>query len=197
MSGKAARRMREILNGTEAYRLTGESLADREINACGAGFDLLERELEGLLADLFISTASESRLAVWEQTLRGQASGGTPDERRAALAGRLSMNPRRFRPEDFPSLLRAAGLEGAVREESGGLRIFLGKLLGIPGEEARLELDRLLPSHLAWEWDEGVCWAALDAWLPKFEALDGLGLSWEELDGLSREEWEQLGKEES
>ncbi len=113
------------------------------------------------------------------------------------LQGRLSMNPRRFTPEDFPQMLRAAGVEGAVQEENGGLRVLLGRLLGLTVEKTKTELDRLLPAHLPWVWDDGVHWEALDAWAPSFALLDGLGLTWEEVEGLTRERLENLEKEES
>ena len=52
------------------------------------------------------------------------------------------------------------------------------------------ELDQLLPAHLAWAWDTAVTWVALDAYPRSFEAWDDLGLTWAQLDGVSRQDLE-------
>ncbi len=196
MSERAAERMRRILNGTGGYQLTGESPADWEINACAAGIDGLDREMEALLSGLFPKSASEQELELWEKLFRPQVSGGSLEERREMLNQRLSMNPRRFTPREFSPMLRAAGLAGEVLEQAGGLRILAGKRLGLTEEEIRRELDEILPAHLPWEWVEEMNWAALDAWAVPFSVLDGRGLSWETLDALTKEQLEALEKED-
>lgn len=197
MSGRALERMREILNATGAYRLTGESSADWELNACGAGFDLVEEAVEALLGDLFAPTASEKGVERWEKLYRPQPSSGTLEERRRITAERLAINPSRLGTGDLPGLLLAAGVKGAAEEGTDGLRVFLGRLLGVTEEEALREMDQVLPAHLPWEWVDSVCWAALDAWAPDFAFLDSRGMTWGEIEGLTREQLESFGKEES
>lgn len=196
MSEKAAERMRRILNNTGGYRLTGESSADWELNACGAGLDSAEQAVNGLLDDLFALTASEKRLDDWEKLFRPQPSSAGLSHRRVMLQERFSMNPGRFTPGEFSSMLRAAGITGEVLEESGGLRVLFGRCLGITEEEAKQELDTVLPAHLSWEWDDSMNWVALDAWVPDFETLDSRQLTWDELDGLTRDSLANLEKEE-
>lgn len=100
------------------------------------------------------------------------------------------------RPGDFTwaapkRLLPGAGVRGLVLEDGeGGLKVLLGRLLGITQAEAARELDQLLPAHLAWAWDTAVTWVALDAYPRSFEAWDGLGLTWAQLDGVSRQDLE-------
>lgn len=195
MRDAAAKRMRDILNGTGGYRLTGETSADWEVNACGAGLDALQNAVDVLLSDLFVSTASDARLAAWEKLFRPQPTAGAIEDRRETLGERFSMNPGRFRPGDFSSMLGAAGVAGQVLEESGGLRVLAGRLLGITEEEAKRELDDVLPAHLPWEWDESVNWAALDVLTPDFETLDGWELSWTEIEQLDRNGLEELKEE--
>lgn len=197
MSEKAADRMRRILNGTGGYRLTGESSADWELNACGTGLDGLEQTVNELLDDLFAPTVSKARLDNWERLFRPQPSSAGLEERRAMLLERLSMNPGRFAPGEFSPMLRAAGITGEVLEEESGLRVLFGRCLGITEEEAKRELDAILPAHLSWEWDDSVNWAALDSWLPDFETLDSRQFTWDELDGLTRDGLANLKKEES
>lgn len=198
MSGRALSRMRELLNGTGAYRLTGESSADWELNACGAGFSLIEDEVQSLLNDLFPGSASSERLDLWEELFRPQPSAGTLEQRRAMLAARLSMNPQRLTKEDLSEMLPAAGVAGEVTEGETGLTVLAGRLLGVTEAEARAELDEVLPAHLPWTWDGSVNWAALDAWTRNFAALDARGLTWDDLDGVTREkleEWNQPAPE--
>lgn len=191
MSGKAAAEMRRLLNATACYSLTGSTPADWELNACGAGFDLVEEELERLLGDLFAGSASGERLDAWEELYRPQPSTGTLEERRGMLRERFSLRPGRFTPDSFSPMLRAAGVEGIVEERDGGLRVVLGRLLGVPEGEARRELDRLLPAHLEWEWDPAVTWTALDAYTRPFAELEEKNYTWEQLDALTREQLEQ------
>lgn len=196
MSGKALSRMREILNSTGIYRLTGESSADWETNACGAGFSLLENALESLLGSLFALLSPEEGLDRWEKLFRPQVSSDTLERRRNMLHNRLSMNPGRFSPGEFSSMIYGAGVEGEVLEDGEGLRVLLGRTLGVTEEEARRELDQVLPAHLPWEWDDSVNWTALDAWAPDFETLDARELSWDEVDVLTRERLKLLEEEE-
>lgn len=196
MSEKAAERMREILNQTGGYRLTGESSADWELNACGEGLDSVERAADSLLCDLFALTASGKRLDDWEKLFRPQPSSAGLENRRTMLWERLSMNPGRFTPEGFSSMLRAAGIVGEVVEENGKLRVLFGRCLGIPEEEAKRELDAILPAHLLWEWDDSINWSALDAWASDFKTLDDRKLTWAQIESLTREDLKQWEQEE-
>ena len=100
--------------------------------------------------------------------------------------------------EGLPLLARqaegpAAPVRGLVLEDGeGGLKVLLGRLLGITQAEAARELDQLLPAHLAWAWDTAVTWVALDAYPRSFEAWDDLGLTWAQLDGVSRQDLETV-----
>ena len=196
MRKQAAERMRGILNNTGAYRLTGESPGDWDLNACGAGLDELEASMDTLLNDLFPLTMGEDRLTLWESLYRPQSSDAPLEERRKMLAARLGMNPGKFSPKDFSPMLWGAGIAGEVRETGTGLQVLVGKWLGVTQEEALRELDEILPAHLPWTWLEDMNWAKFDAWAPDFAFLDGKDLMWEELDSMTRQELEQLQSEE-
>ncbi len=195
MSETAADRIRRFLNAAGCYRLTGETSADWEGNACGAGVDAVEQALEALLEDLFPETASDQRLDAWEPLFRPQPAGGDLEQRRKMLGCRLAMNPRRFLPEDFCEMLPAAGVEGEVVEKDGGLQVLVGKRLGLTEQEIRRELDRMLPAQLPWEWVEDMNWAALDAYSVPFSSIDSRGISWDELDAMTLEQLRLLNEE--
>lgn len=190
--GKALARMRRLLNATGCYRLTGDGPADWETNACGEGFRLLEEETDRLLLGFFPALAGEMALDAWETGLYGGRRPGGITDRQAVLAARMAVNPSKIAPEDLPGLLRAAGVEGTALEEEDGIRILLGRLLGVPEDSAKAWLDKTLPAHLAWTWDDRMCWEALDAWVPNFETLDSLQQTWEQLDALTRDQLDAL-----
>ncbi len=195
MAETAAERIRRMLNSTGCYRLTGHNAADWEGNACAVGLESLEGEMTALLEDLFASTASEQRLDVWERSMRPQPSAGSLEDRRAILKQRLAMNPRKFRLSDLSPQLEAAGIRGTVVEQDGGLRILLGKFLGLGEEEAQRELNLILPAGLTWKIDRSMNWVVLEADQRTFQEWDELGLDWTALDAVTREQLEE--KEEN
>lgn len=110
---------------------------------------------------------------------------------RDTVASRMAARPGDFTQAGTQRLLPGAGVRGLVLEDGeGGLKVLLGRLLGITQAEAARELDQLLPAHLAWAWDTAVTWVALDAYPRSFEAWDDLGLTWAQLDGVSRQDLE-------
>ncbi len=150
MSGGAAERIRQILNDTRAYRLTGETSADWEVNAAAAALDRLEEAMDTLFGDCFAATASAEQLAQWERIFQPDPSTADLEDRRKVLAARLSVRPTGFTPEDFARTLAAAGIEGTITETAEGLQVTATRLLGIPEAEARRELNLLLPAHIPW-----------------------------------------------
>ena len=186
----AAPRLRARLNATGAYRLTGETSADWETNACAAGIDALDGEIDALLADLSPLTASEERLAAWESHFRPDVSEADADLRREMLACRLGVHPGDYSLADYARLLPGYGARGSVEESDGALQAVVGRELGLSRQEIARELEQLFPAHLAWSvlWPESLNWSVLDAWPRTFEAWDALALTWNELDALTPED---------
>lgn len=195
----AAPRLRARLNATGAYRLTGETSADWETNACAAGIDALDGEIDALLADLSPRTASEERLAAWEAHLRPDAAQVDADLRREMLAGRLGVHPDVFRLAAYAPLLPGYGARGCVEESDGALQVVVGRELGLSRSEITRELEQLMPAHLTWSvlWPETLNWAVLDAWPRTFEEWDALALPWDELDALTPEDLQPPTETES
>lgn len=186
---RAAEHMRQVLNATGIYRLTGGALIDQELKAYGAGFALLEDAFQELYEELFVKTAPEERLKIWERLFRPQTSQGEAEKRRDMVLARLSVRPEQYRPQDFSAMLRGACVHGTVRETPEKLKVVLGGILGISEEEARRELDRLLPAHLPWEWEKTVSWLTAEARGRTFGEWDGRGLTWAQLEAL---DWDGL-----
>lgn len=188
---RARAHMAQVLEGTGLYSLTGSTPVDWELDAYSAGFAPLEAAFDKLLADLFAATATRERLAQWEALFRPQPSTAPVEDCRDTVASRMAARPGDFTQAGTQRLLPGAGVRGLVLEDGeGGLKVLLGRLLGITQAEAARELDQLLPAHLAWAWDTAVTWVALDAYPRSFEAWDDLGLTWALLDGVSRQDLE-------
>lgn len=184
----AAQRMREVLNRTGAYRLTGETSGDWELNAMGTGLDRLSEGVDLLLSDLFVEDASTDHLDVWEGWLRPQRSQATTDQRRRMLRERLAVHPGKGSLAEYADMLWAAGVLGRLRETGTGLSVEAGGFLGLTETEVRRELDELLPAHLPWEIEPVFNWLTMEATGRTFRDWDALNLTWEELDSLTREE---------
>lgn len=186
----AREHLAKILSDTGLYQLTGSTPVDWELSGYGAGFALVEERLEALLADLFAITAGRQRLAVWEELFRKQPSTAALEECQEMVHSRLSVRPDGVNLEALQALLPGAGVRGLLLEDGDELTVVLGKLLGLTKVEATRELDQLLPAHLTWTLDESITWVALDAYSGSFSQWDALGLTWSELNSITRENLE-------
>lgn len=144
--------MAQVLGATGIYKLTGDSPVDWELDAYGAGLQVLETAMAELEGELFALTAPSGRLAEWERLFRSQESGAELAVRREAAAKAIGLRP-------VPATLQAvreeilpiAGIKGTVAAEGSKLTITVEEYQGVTAKEAKRLLDRLLPAHLEWE----------------------------------------------
>ena len=147
----AAEHMAQVLRGTGLYTLDGDTLVDAELAAYGAGFALVEEAFEELLGELFVETATGYGLDCWERLFRPRASTAGTAQRRASLLARLGISGAAHTLAEYGALLPGAGIAGTLSEDGEGGLLVTGSPAGVPEEEAKGELDRLLPAHLSWE----------------------------------------------
>ena len=145
---RAVEHMKQVLEDTGLYAMTGSSPAEWELAAFGAGFALLEERFNKILGDLFVDTASEEMLAQWEKLFRPQPSTGGLEDSRDTVRQRFAVHPDGFTPQAVKNMLPGAGVRGLLLEKGTSLVVVLGRLLGVNKEEANQELSQLLPSHL-------------------------------------------------
>lgn len=187
---RALEHMNLVLEGTGLYHPEENQPLRWELAAYDAGFSLLEERFDKLLGDLFVATASREQLARWEALFRDQPALGDGEDSRETLLRRFSTHPDDFTPQAVEAILPAAGVRGKLLENGKNLVVLLGRLLGVNKSEAARELDQLLPSHLPWSWDESITWVALGAYAVSFQDWDGLGLTWEGLEAITRQDLE-------
>lgn len=195
MRTKSGQFMRELLNATGGYRLTGGTEGDWELEAAGSQLDLLSEEIETLYGDLFVHGAADDCLNRWESWLRPQRSAASIEQRRKMLMQQMAVCPTKGTLSEYGGMIYAAGVQGRLTEKDAGLVVCCGGFLGLTETEVRKELDALLPAHLSWEIEPVFDWSTMEATGRSFADWDALGLTWANLDGLTREELLRGGKE--
>lgn len=188
MRTKSAQYMRELLNATGGYQLTGESDGDWELIAAGSQLDRLSDEIETLYGDVFAEGATAECLNIWESWLRPQRSVASIEQRRKMLMQQMAVNPAKAALSEYRDMIYAAGVHGIPEEEESGLTLLCSGFLGLTETEVRRELDALLPAHLSWEIEPVFDWMTMEASGRSFVDWDALGLTWKELDALTRDE---------
>lgn len=136
--------------GLYQFHKTQKGIFESEINAYGAGFSLLETEINRLLEDLFLETASPEILGEKEKLFRYLPSLGTVSDRRKMLLARYGDIGENAAVSRFQNLLTAVGIDGTLQEnrEEGKLTVTVHRFIGVTKEEAIKELEELLPAHL-------------------------------------------------
>ena len=146
----ARENMGKILMASGAYRLTGDSPLDWELDAYAAGFMLMEEGLRQAEADIFAAAAGTERLGQWEQYFLPGPAGCPVEDRRAIVSARLKARPGPVVLADVPELMLAAGIRGTAEEVEGVVKITPQEYL-LPEAIAQKELALLLPLHWQWE----------------------------------------------
>ena len=146
--GTTGKRIREALNLTGSYRLTGETSADWEVIAAAQGIDTLEAAIDGLFADSFVSTAGAGALDKWDVLFWSGITCADEEQRRAMTAARLSVGPEDFTAASYEKILAAAGIRGKITEKEDGLQVTVTAYRGVTEAQAKQVLELLLPAHL-------------------------------------------------
>lgn len=183
-----AERMREELNATGCYALTGDTPGDLDLLAMDAALSDFDTELEQLVQDVFLGECSEDTLTRWELAVRPQRSTATPAQRKQMLLSRLAIHPHGSTVQACNALLPAAGAVGGVEETTGGITVKLAGTYGLTETQVQQELSQLLPAHLAHEITPVSTWQTIALGNRSFADWDELSLTWQELDALTREE---------
>lgn len=178
------RSLYQLLSPLGIYALGQNSLIDRELEAYGAGFALLEEAIRQLEEDLFVQTAQGQALSLHEEKVGlSPREGASAQERRNLILSRQRRLPLPS-PGGVLELLERAGLlEPQFYEEMGRLYLTAGDVADCldAGRAWDLALQGL-PAHLeVLIAPEGRDWNALMALLLNWDAFDSLNRSWDAL----------------
>ncbi len=171
-------RLYRLLSPLRIYALGQDSLIDKELDAYGAGFSLLEEQLTRLAQDILPQTATPKGLDLHEGAV-GLPTRNAPEQSRRDLILARRQRPRLPTPAGVLALLKATGLlNPEIYEEERALYLAAsGVVPGLDPDAAwHLALESL-PAHLAVETNaRGRDW----------EGLEELGLSWDDFNALEK-----------
>ncbi len=174
-------RLTALLAPLRIYALGQNSLIDKELEAYGAGFALLEEQLARLEQDILPQTATPEGLDAHEAGVGLPKRDAPAEERRALILKRKRRPLPPPTPEGALELLKSAGLlEPEIYEGDGVLSLAAaGVAPGLDADVAwQLALESL-PAHLAVETNpRGHDWDSLEQLKVTWNQLDALNKSW-------------------
>lgn len=136
--------------------------------------------------DAFVQTAEEDGLKAFESLFRVVPSVDSTKNRRAMLLTRGAVTPADHTVEAMQKQLLAAGINGKLVPQKGGvLNINVLSTMGISEAAAESEARAFLPAHLSLVFDFGKnTWDAQDAAGSSWNVLDLRNKTWNALDVL-------------
>ena len=164
-------RMRAMLEKTGLY-FGEDKWLSAELAAYAKGLELVYDTLSHVRRDAFVQTAEEDGLKAFESLFRVVLSVDSTKNRRAMLLTRGAVTPADHTVEAMQKQLLAAGINGKLVPQKGGvLNINVLSTLGISEAAAESEARAFLPAHLSLVFDFGK-----NTW----DAQDAAGSSWNE-----------------
>lgn len=176
--------MRLRMRETGLYELTGNTLADWELDAYSQGLQSLYEKVSALLKNTFPGRSEGEGLAAWEASVGFSGKGLSEEERRRRLLGRLSA-----------PLGTKAGLEQLA--DSFGVPVSIGERAeegafycmtkGTPEEwdieRFRKMFTRFAPAHLRVFLDmRPLSWLDIEAGGRSWAEMESSSLTWGQID---------------
>lgn len=150
--------MRRRLAETGLYTPDGTTLADCELAAYAVGMTLLLQQMQELERELFLPTAQDWGLTLWEGTIGVCRHHLDAAQRRSLLLAYLAVSPADCTAVALERQLDSLGITAQVTEQmsAGVVTVAVTDVsrLANPSEEAVQALaKRFLPLHLTINWD--------------------------------------------
>ena len=142
-------RMRAMLEKTGLY-FGEDKWLSAELAAYAKGLELVYDTLSHVRRDAFVQTAEEDGLKAFESLFRVVPSVDSTKNRRAMLLTRGAVTPADHTVEAMQKQLLAAGINGKLVPQKGGvLNINVLSTMGISEAAAESEARAFLPVHLS------------------------------------------------
>ena len=179
-------RMRAMLEKTGLY-FGEDKWLSAELAAYAKGLELVYDTLSHVRRDAFVQTAEEDGLKAFESLFRVVPSVDSTENRRAMLLTRGAVTPADHTVEAMQEQLLAAGINGKLVPQKGGVLNSKrrSRPSGISEAAAESEARAFLPAHLSLVFDFGKnTWDAQDAAGSSWNVLDLRNKTWNALDVL-------------
>ncbi len=169
------------------YSIKEGSNLNFELQAYGAGFELVQKELEMLEREAFAGTADGYGLALWEKLWGAERDDLSIAKRREMLLARLSFGYGDFTLEGMIKVLRFLGIEGNIKEYPHVFRVTVEvnseNLTRGTRNWIVSQLGAVFPAHI--EADavfKGFDWNKSDSRSLTFDSMEGKAMPWSEID---------------
>ena len=171
------------LYDTESHNLNAE------LRAYADELDRLDAQLDAILPERFISTASGEGLSVREEYFGPVRSDKTVAERRLMLSRRLSLGGSDFTLAGIRQALDSFGLEYVISEFPSNYHLNIVAQTEHSRAEQRFitrEVSKIIPAHIEWQLlFNTATWSELDARDKTFAQLDADDLTWDDIDSIT------------
>lgn len=181
----AIERMKEVLRPLGVYRLDGDTLVEKELQAEACALQELEEEIDRFERELFISTAEEEGLILREKLCGGEKAGQPLSNRRKMLLFRGAVTAAGNTRRKVEEALTACGLLCSVTEFYDRLYINCYGLLDqtLTKEGAVKAAQEFLPAHIPSDFDfRERSWQEIEAEGLTFAQMDLANLTWKQID---------------
>lgn len=178
--------MRGQMHATGLYSLSGNTVADAELESYAVGLNDAADALAELERELFVPTACGYGFALRERMFVLTAQGDEA-QRRSAVEALGAVTPRGFTREALQQTFCAIGIACEFCENANGQTIYLNIFFGGGTQEERNKTaetaKRFLPAHLGAELDfRSISWNNIDQAAATFDACDTAELPWDSID---------------
>ena len=179
--------MRRAMRPLGIYRANAAHL-NAELKAYADELEQLYTELEEMLPERFITTATDRGLKEYEELFGPAQEALSVQERRERLQKRLTLGEGDFTPAGIEKALDSFGLVYTISEFPTLNRLnIIAQADYSKAEQAfiRSEVEKIVPAHLEFQMVfNSLMWSELDARDMTFGALDNDDLTWEQIDSL-------------
>lgn len=178
----------DALTPLRLYALGSDSLIDRELTVYGEALSQVERQLQEIVAQIFVQTATDRDLARHEKLVGLVGREEAPlQTRRDLVLYRLGVADQDYTVGGITGSIRTAGMVAQLDEDAARERVTVrcSQLLDqtVNLDWLKENLVAMLPAHLEMELDIGLMtWDMFDAGPVTWDKWDATGMTWTEFD---------------
>lgn len=189
---KAYESMTKKLIPTGLYIISPGKVLSSELLSYSCGIDSLDKSIDEVIKEAFISTAEDLGLSVWEDILGAVNSGERTEKRREIIKKRLMLSTKSFTVSGINEVIGSLGITDYTIEENPSqffvtVDLSRKKYSSVQKAWIQEQLNELFPAHLE------VCaifgnitWNDIDALSLTANQMDNAKYSWNDIDMMEK-----------
>ena len=179
--------MKRAMQPLGIYRRNAENLTN-ELTVYADELELLYSEIDALIPEGFITTATGIGLKEYEELFGPEQASLSAETRRERLLKRMNLGEGDFTPAGIRKALDSFGLEYVIAEFPTLNRLNIVAQTDYTKAEQtfiKAEVEKIVPAHLEFQLVfNTLTWDELDARNKTFAQLDSDDLDWDQIDAL-------------